>query len=482
MHYPWWYVSSLTGPMLIAVIATIHVFVSMYAVGGGIYLASETSYAYKINNGSLLEYLRSHALFFILLTVVFGAITGVGIWWTIGLTSPLATESLIHIFVFGWAMEYVFFVLEITSAFIFFYYWGRLDPKIHKTIGWIYAVSAWISLVLITGITAFQLDIGSWTSSKGMWVAFFNPQTFPQIIARTGASLLMASLYVFLHASIKLRHDNELRSLVGTKAAKWGMAGAVLVTLGGLWWFVNLPQSGKDALQAASALQVLTIIIFAASIVVFFMLFFGPYRNPSWITPGFAVLFFLIGIAATGTGEFIRESTRKPYIIYNYVVGNNVLVKEIPGLQKQGYLNGGVWTKAFIKAHYPQVFDASGNIDGKRLLQLPEADQVEVGRVIFQYHCNDCHSQYGFSAIAELTRGWTPDMINTVILNLDAAHFFMPPWQGTEQEADVLTKYIASLSYPHPGGMRYGMVTATPSSAQENTFAGTLQNKKGSSK
>ena len=467
MHYPWWYVSNLTGPMLIALIATIHVFVSMYAVGGGIYLAGETGYAYKINNKSLLDYLRSHALFFILLTVVFGAITGVGIWWTIGLTSPLATESLIHIFVFGWAMEYVFFVLEITSAFIFFYYWGRLEPKIHKTIGWIYAVSAWISLVLITGITAFQLDIGNWTPEKGMWSAFFNPQTFPQIIARTGASLLMASLYVFLHASIKLKNDNELRHLVGTKAAKWGMIGAVLVTIGGIWWYANLPQSGKDALQAASSLQVLTIIIFAASIVVFFMLYFGPYRNPNWITPGFAILFFLIGIAATGTGEFIRESARKPYIIYNYVVGNNVLVSEIPKLQKEGYLNGGVWTKEFMKEHYPEVFDISGNLDNQRLLQLPEKDQLQVGKVIFQYHCNDCHSENGFSAVSELTRGWTPDMINTVILYLDAAHFFMPPWCGTQQEAEVLTKYIVSLSQPHPAGMKYSFIYDTVGKTSE---------------
>ncbi len=106
------------------------------------------------------------------------------------------------------------------------------------------------------------------------------------------------------------------------------------------------------------------------------MLYFGPYRNPNWITPGFAILFFLFGIAATGTGEFIRESTRKPYIIYNYVVGNNVLVSEIPKLQKDGYLNGGVWTKEFMKEHYPEVFNKDGNIDNQRLLRLPEKDQL----------------------------------------------------------------------------------------------------------
>ena len=122
MHYPWWHVPMLTSPMLIAAIAVIHVYVAMYAVGGGIFLAMETSHAHRTGNKDYLAYLKEHTWFFIMLTVVFGAITGVGIWWTIGLASPLATEALIHVFVFGWAMEYVFFVLEIVSAFIFFYW------------------------------------------------------------------------------------------------------------------------------------------------------------------------------------------------------------------------------------------------------------------------------------------------------------------------------------------------------------------------
>lgn len=464
MHYPWWYVPNLTSPMLIAMIATIHVFVSLYAVGGGIVLAGEVSYAYKVNNKSLLDYLKSHTLFFILLTVVFGAITGVGIWWTIGLASPLATESLIHIFVFGWAMEYVFFVLEVVSAFIFHYYWGRLDVRTHKIIGWIYAVAAYISLVLITGITAFQLDIGNWTPDKGMWAAFFNPQTFPQIIARSGASLLLASLYIYLHAAFKLKNDSQLRALVENRTSKWAMAGAALVTIGGAWWYINIPESAKAALAGASALNILSILVFASSAVVFFMLFFGPYRNPGWINPGFAILYFLLGIAATGTGEFIREGVRKPYIIYNYVTGNNVLVQEIPRLQATGYLNGGTWTKAFMKAHYPQVIGADGNIEDAKLLQLPLDEQKKVGQVLFQYHCNDCHSVSGFSSVAELTRGWSKDMIHTVVTHLDKAHFFMPPWCGTQAEATMLTEYLASLSEPSPAGMKFsGTIGKWPS-------------------
>ncbi|HEY3297895.1 MAG TPA: hypothetical protein VGK34_04495, partial [Armatimonadota bacterium] len=121
MHYPFWYVPGLTSPMWIAVVAVLHVFVALYAVGGSIILAFQTSRAYRQNDKQHLEYLRSHSWFFILITLVYSSLLGVGIWWTIGLASPLATEDLIQIFVLAWAMEYVTFILEIVSAFAFFY-------------------------------------------------------------------------------------------------------------------------------------------------------------------------------------------------------------------------------------------------------------------------------------------------------------------------------------------------------------------------
>ena len=105
--------------MLIAVISVLHVLVSHYAMGGGLFLAVEVQHAYRTRDRGYLEYLYRHARFFILLTVVFGAISGVAIWWTIGLASPLATQVLIHTFIFGWATELVFFIVEIVAAFLF---------------------------------------------------------------------------------------------------------------------------------------------------------------------------------------------------------------------------------------------------------------------------------------------------------------------------------------------------------------------------
>ena len=254
MHYPWWYVPYVTAPMLIAVISVLHVLVSHYAVGGGFFLAIETGHAYRTGDRRYLDYLHGHARFFILITVVFGAITGVGIWWTIGLSSPLATEILIRTFVFGWATEWVFFVVELASAFIFFYYWGRLPEKTHVAIGWIYALAAWISLVLITGITAFMLNPGIWATdpkSQSFWLAFFNPQFLPQTVARTGGALLLSSLYVYLHASLTIP-DAKLRDMIASRSARPALLGAILITAGGLAWLYWLPPSAKAALGAAA--------------------------------------------------------------------------------------------------------------------------------------------------------------------------------------------------------------------------------------
>jgi cytochrome d ubiquinol oxidase subunit I len=458
MHYPWWYIPFLTSPMMIAIISVVHVLVSHYAVGGGFFLAVEVGYAYRANNADYLNYLKSHAWFFILITVVYGAITGVGIWWTIGLASPLATEVLIHTFVFGWAMEYVAFIVEITAAFIFYYYWGRLQPKMHTTIGWIYAIAAWISLVLITAITAFMLNTGSWPVHRSFWIGILNPQFVPQVLARTGGAFLLASLYVYLHSSFNVK-DGNLHNLIEARSARPALWGAIMIIIGGIGWYIALPQSAKAALVAASVLNVLMVLIFGLTVAVLIMIYLGPYRNPGWFTPGFTILIFLSGIAAVTTGEYIREAVRKPYIVYNVVMGNQILANEIPRLRETGYLEGGVWTRGLIKERYPFAV-SDGRIDVSKLLLLPQSEQIRIGSMLFQYHCNDCHAiQFGYSAIGNLTRGWPEPLIQEVVEHPEKAHFFMPPWAGTKEEAILLTKYLVAMAPAHPPGMYYGNMT-----------------------
>ena len=89
MEFPVWHVAFITAPMLIPLVAVPHVIVAQFAGGAGILLADLTRRAHRDHRVELLDYLHNLTRFFVLITVVvFGAVTGVGIWWTIGLTSP----------------------------------------------------------------------------------------------------------------------------------------------------------------------------------------------------------------------------------------------------------------------------------------------------------------------------------------------------------------------------------------------------------
>src|SRR5574341_1545296 len=145
MNYPVWDVSFGAG-LLIAIVAITHVFVSHFAVGGGLFIVLTEKRAYRLNDQSLLEWLMRHTKFFVLLTVVYGAISGVGIWFTIGLIHPSGTSSLIHTYVWGWAIEWVFFFVEITAALLYLYGWKKLNRKTHLWLGWIYFIAAFLSI------------------------------------------------------------------------------------------------------------------------------------------------------------------------------------------------------------------------------------------------------------------------------------------------------------------------------------------------
>ncbi len=93
MNYPIWRLDWLGGATLIAIISIVHVYVAHFAVGGGLFIWLADRAAYREGSAELEAYLRRFTRFFLLLTMVFGAVTGVGIWFVIGLVSPAATSA-----------------------------------------------------------------------------------------------------------------------------------------------------------------------------------------------------------------------------------------------------------------------------------------------------------------------------------------------------------------------------------------------------
>lgn len=454
MDFLWWQAPVLTAPMLIALIATVHVFVSHYAVGGGIFLAFETSKAYRSGDARYLEYLKSHAKFFVLLSVVFGAVTGVGIWWVIGLASPLATETLIRTFVFGWATEWVFFVVELTAAYLFLSLWGKATPRDHCVLGWIYAGASVGTLVLITAITAFMLDAGTWpTASRGgldggaFWVAFFNPQFLPQCVARLGAALTTASAWVLFHASIFVKSE-ELKRLAVRRTVRYAASGVLVAAVGVSWAGAILPEAAKLTLVRAAALNV---ILGAGTIAAVFLLFqlLLLATRPQWLTPasGIAVLCATMGCLAAG--EFVREAVRKPFVIPECIYGNQIHVSKVETLRENGLLESGFWTKQYVMEKFPHLVNAQ---NGRLALeQARPEERAALGEVVFMHHCAGCHAQtVGYCGLSYLSTTSEPGELAQMLPRLNSQIYSMPPWSGTEAEAEALAVYLEKIAKPYP--------------------------------
>ena len=119
-------------------------------------------------------------------------------------------------------------------------------------------------------------------------------------------------------------------------------------------------------------------------------------------------------------------------------------------------MESGLWTKAYVTRHYPQTI-VDGEIQGDELLRLPRKDRVALGQVLFQHHCNDCHATTeGYSAVGPLLGGRLPPLVHTTVEHLEAV-YFMPPWCGTPEEAELMTDYLMTINPPRPSGIHFGV-------------------------
>src|SRR3989339_656929 len=141
MNFPIWDPPGLGGAMVIAGIAIVHVIIAHFAVGAGLFNVITEHRAYKTGDKVLLQFVCDHSVFLIYFAFVAGAVTGVGIWFSIGVVAPEGTQFLIRLFVWAWAIEWVFFMVELVSGYVYYYSWNRISQGQHLIVGWIYAIS-----------------------------------------------------------------------------------------------------------------------------------------------------------------------------------------------------------------------------------------------------------------------------------------------------------------------------------------------------
>jgi len=423
MNYPIWELPLINGGVVIATVAIVHVFISHFAVGGGLYLVLTERKARRENDEALLGFLRSQSVFFLVLTLVAGALTGVGIWFTISLVSPDATSSLLRVFAWVWAIEWVFFAVEIIAILVYYYGWERLEPRDHMRVGWIYAGSAWVSLVLITGILAFMLTPGAWTDTRDLHDAFFNPTFWPTVVLRTAVAAALAGLYALVTAS--LQSDRELRERVIRYSSFWVRPAFVAIPLAGLWFFLAAPERARDLPIGGSAVvQVFVMLAVLFSALIFAFSYLGAFLGARRFGLAMALLLLSMGFLVTGTGEWVREAVRKPYVIGDYMYSNSIRTDDIGRLYSEGVLVNARWS---------------------RVDTVEAGKEEKAGREVFRLLCSSCHTVNGYNAVRPLVKDWSQDYIDFQLQGLDVLKEIMPPFAGSVEERTALAKWLAEL-------------------------------------
>jgi cytochrome d ubiquinol oxidase subunit I len=435
MDYPIWDVA-FGGGVLIGVIAILHVLVSHFAIGGGIVMAVAEARLVRRPDPPLRALLKRSSLMLILVSTVFGALSGVGIWFVIGLVQPAATSALIHTFVWGWAIEWAFFLLEVVTALAWYATWDRVRPRTHLLLIVLYAVAAWMSLVIIQGILAFMLTPGRWLETHAFWDGFLNPTYLPGILFRTGVCLLLAGGYMTLAA---LREkDAAARSRLVRMLAGFEVAGIVLAVPGLLAWEGVLPADVRSLFLGVKPLiaglgvthrHLLWALLASALLALVALIIPRFVRWPQAVVALLAAFGLLAGY------ERVREGARKPFVIRGYMFSNGILVSEIASLNRDGILSKAKWA-----AH-----DAG-------------AAPVSRGRAVFRAECASCHTLDGYLSIRKRTAAADADFLTLFLTALrddgprwaarppqKPDYAFMPPFVGTDEELSALVAYLDSL-------------------------------------
>jgi len=456
MNYPLWLVPHLGGTWIIGIISIIHIYISHFAVGGGIFFAVAEELAYRRNDERIYDFLKQHSRFFMLLTTVAGAVTGVGIWFSISLVNPDGIASLIQSFTLAWAEEYLFFVAELATAFAYYYTWDRLPRKQHLLLARYYAVFSVFTLVIINGILTYMLTPGKWLTTHNWIDGVFNPTYFPSLFIRLLIMLAIAGMYALVTSSMIA--EPRFRAAMVRYCAKWLLPVFILGPLATIWFLTQVPQASIETIftgiqsSGVGNFSVLARALYLSLVLsgtILLFAFFGPFLNPKAFTFRIALLFMVCGLAVTGTTEWMREMLRKPYVVYGYLYSNGIHKSDVAEISKVGFLESGKWSKA--------------------LAQHAKTDE-EKGELLFRFQCMSCHTTDGYRSVTKLLGSRDEEAVTSflkIMKEVDPKKNnysgIMPPLAANDEELKYLAKYLSTLNADARQQNKLGATTGTAS-------------------
>lgn len=423
MEFPVWWIPGLSAALPVAVIAIVHVFIAHFAIGGGLFLvlAERAGLRAGEQRETILAYVKGHTRFFMLLTLVAGGLTGVGIWFVIGVASPAGTRELILTFLFGWATEWVFFMGEIVALLVYYYTFGRMRDREHQWVGWVYFVFGWLSLFMINGIIGFMLTPGQWLETGNFWHGFFNPSFWPSLVFRTAICIMLAGLFGYLTAVRIADHAARERMI---RFSTWWAAAPFLPLVLSAWWYLQAmpePQfemilhKSQEIPPFMSLFAVSTPLIFLGALALAFV---TPQQNRRPL----AWLLLFLAFMQLGAFEWIREAGRRPYLIWDLTYSNGIPVRDANALNKDGIMSRAKWVR-----HRP----------------ITDDNRLQAGEELYRLQCVGCHSIGGpMLDILPRTAKYGLFGMEAQLTGQGLRSPSMPPFLGNTEEKRALAAFI----------------------------------------
>lgn len=416
---------------VIALIAIVHVVVSHGVAIGTIALMVTMEYrAVRTKNAKLDQLAKKIAKWVLIITTTVGAMTGVGIWFSTTVIQPDSIGALLRIFFWAWVAEWAVFITEVVLLIIYYYTWdtwkdGKAKIR-HLKLGMTLAFASWLTMAIITGVLAAKLTPGLWTETLSFWNAFVNPTYLPSLGFRMflAVMLAIALLSFFIRWRVK---DVELRGEVFSVFGLWGAISLPATFIFGLWYLWSIPTEAYNMIVWSTGMpenvfKGLNIIAFVILVVFLIWVVVKPKAVP-WLL---SLVVMGASIGFIGEFEVVRESIRKPFIIYDYMYANGLLAKDREKYDEEGFLTHATWAKE---------------------KEVTPANMVEAGREVFIGQCITCHTVDGWRSKRSLTKrmdGWDEEAMKGFIPTMHNVRVAMPPFMGTEEELAALAAYIST--------------------------------------
>jgi cytochrome bd-type quinol oxidase subunit 1 len=434
--YPIWEVPNLSGGIVLALIATFHILPSHLLIGAMWFNVYVETKAYRENRPELLEFIKKYSLLLLVFSYVLGSLSGVGIWYAATVANPRSISTLIHTYVWGWATEWVFFIIEVVGIFAYYYTFGKVDRKTHLKIGWIFAIGAWTTMVIIVGILAFMVSPGKLLETGNFFDGFFNQTYWSQLLMRTTLMFAVAAVYAIVVAT-RLK-NMEVRGFITKTAAKWGIGGLILGTLLYFWYLKTLPAEASGLIGTLVPQGLKTLIIVSLGLLILYFIYANIKPLTIKLIPAIVMIAVLFG--GIWSAERIREMIRKPYIIPQYMYSNQIIVKDVPakGVRAEVAV---INEKGILKVA-PFVPDG--------LREINAGNQMQAGRMIALIECSSCHTlnEKGLRAMPQQIKRLGLKEVEAAEGFLDAlsGYPYKPPFFGTAAERRALATYLVSLN------------------------------------